>query len=88
MNGSGRDSYIGCDQGGFESNYTLANDRDAYVNSLRSYPTGARAEQRMLHANARRGVSPKRDHFVEGQMSVRCEKDRKSLNMLKTYQKM
>lgn len=39
VNGTGRDSYIACNQGGFASNYTYKNDRDAYVNSLRGYPT-------------------------------------------------
>lgn len=39
VNGTGRDSYIHCNQGGFASNYTYQNDRDAYVNSLRGYPT-------------------------------------------------
>ena len=36
-NGTGRDSYIHCNQGGFASNYTFKNDRDAYVSSLRDY---------------------------------------------------
>ena len=36
-NGTGRDSYIACNQGGFASNYSFHNDRDAYVKSLRSY---------------------------------------------------
>ena len=39
VNGTGRDSYIHCNQGGFMSNYTYMNDRDAYVASLRGYTT-------------------------------------------------
>ena len=38
-NGTGRDSYIHSNQGGFANNYTYQNDRDAYVNSLRGYQT-------------------------------------------------
>ena len=36
-NGSGRDSYIGANSGGFASHYSIMNDRDIYVKSLRGY---------------------------------------------------
>lgn len=39
-NGTGRDSYIACNQGGFASNYGFTNDKEAYVASLRSYHNG------------------------------------------------
>lgn len=39
VNGTGRDSYIHATQGGFASNYTWMSDQNAYVNSLRGYPT-------------------------------------------------
>ena len=30
-NGTGRDSYIACNQGGFSNNYAFKSDQDAYV---------------------------------------------------------
>ena len=84
VNGTGRDSYIHCNQGGFASNYSYANDRDAYVNSLRGYATSVQQEQKILQANARKGaIHTGKDHFVAGQISIRSPKDRNGLNMLK-----
>ena len=88
VNGTGRDSYIHVNQGGFASNYAYMNDRDAYVNSLRSYTTQVGQEQKVLQANATKTGSPRRDFFVEGQISIRSPKARNGLNMLKTYQRM
>ena len=39
VNGTGRDSYIHSNHGGFAFNYAWKSDQDAYVNSLRGYPT-------------------------------------------------
>ena len=44
QNGSGRDSYIYSNHGGFAHNYSFSNDRDAYVKSLRGYPQDVRNE--------------------------------------------
>ena len=64
-NGTGRDSYIACNQGGFASNYGFSNDREAYVASLRSYNNGSAQKEIVTHG--RKGNSPqRRDHFVEG----------------------
>ena len=65
-NGTGRDSYIHANQGGFMCNYSFANDRDVYVNSLRAYPTSIAGAQRQINADKKKGLSPRRDHFVEG----------------------
>lgn len=86
MNGTGRDSYIHSTQGGFASNYTWQSDQDAYVNSLRGYPTTVQSEQRAVYTKSKR--SPERDHFVEGQCSLRSPKARNDLRMLKAYQVM
>ena len=65
VNGTGRDSYIHCNQGGFASNYTYMNDSQAYVHSLRGYDQGN--EMHKIAQNVRRGASPgKRDPFTEG----------------------
>ena len=80
-NGTGRDSYIACNQGGFASNYTFQNDRDAYVKSLRSYAPNQ--GQHGLVQSSRKQCSPRRDHFVEGQISIRSPKARNGLNMLR-----
>ena len=72
VNGSGRDSYIHCNHGGFAFNYTWQRDSEAYVNSLRGYPTTVQQQQREVYTNARK--SPVRDHFVEGQIGVRSPK--------------
>ena len=56
------------------------------MKSLRGYPTSVQGEQRSLCAAAKKATSPqRRDHFVEGQVSVRSPKARNGLNMLKTY---
>ena len=47
-------------------NYSFANDRDVYVNSLRAYPTSIAGAQRQINADKKKGLSPRRDHFVEG----------------------
>ena len=59
VDGSGRDSYIHCNMGGFASNYKFQNERDAYVKSLRGYPTSA-------VNTARNSNGGSKDHLVEG----------------------
>ena len=87
VNGTGRDSYIHCNQGGFMSNYTYMNDRDAYVASLRGYTTNVTQEQKILQNNAKKGaIHTGKDHFVNGQISIRSPKARNGLNMLKASQ--
>ena len=86
VNGTGRDSYIHANSGGFACNYAYQNDRDAYVNSLRGYPMQGN-QQRAIQADKRKGLSPQRDHFIEGQISIRSPKARNGLNMLRTSQK-
>ena len=86
-NGTGRDSYIHFNHGGFASNFAKKNDRDAYVESLRGYSLPVQDQQRAIYANQRKGSSPKRDHFIEGQISIRSPQARNSLNMLRTSQK-
>ena len=68
-------------------NYSFANDRDAYVHSLRAYPTSIAGAQRQINADKKKGLSPRRDHFVEGQISIRSPKARNGLNMLHTSQR-
>ena len=64
VNGTGRDSYIHANHGGFACNYTWASDQDAYVNSLRGYPTTIQSQQRAVYTNAVK--SGNKDHLVEG----------------------
>ena len=57
------------------------------MQSLRDY--SQTNVQRELYASMRKGNSPnRRDHFVEGQVSIRSPQARNEINMLKTYQKM
>ena len=49
-NGTGRDSYIYANHGGFTSNYSQQNAADAYVSSLRTY-------SKPLHELASRNMS-------------------------------
>jgi hypothetical protein len=86
VNGTGRDSYIHATHGGFASNYTWMNDQEAYVKSLRGYPESIQMQQRAVYTNSKK--SPNKDHFVEGQCSLRSPKARNDLRMLKAHQMM
>ena len=44
--------------------------------------------QRAIYASKAKGVSPSRDHFIEGQISVRSPRARNSISMLKAEQRM
>lgn len=62
------------------------NDQNAYVASLRGYPTTVQSQQRDVYANSKK--SPARDHFVEGQCDLRSPKARNDVRMLKAYQQV
>ena len=96
-NGTGRDSYIHNNHGGFTSNYSMKNSGEAYVNSLRHYQPSAspvrqdRASRNMTStlnrkASANKAVIAERDYFTEGQMSIRSPKARYGLNVLRGSQ--
>ena len=86
-NGTGRDSYIHVNQGGFANHYSAKNDRDCFVESLRGYAGHSIGAHRQISKEKRMGQSPQKDHFVEGQISIRSPKARNGLNMLRTSQK-
>jgi hypothetical protein len=71
--GTGRDTYIHCDQGGYMSNYAWQKQENAYVSGLRGYGTTINGTQNSLAAQSkgRNGLSPMKDFFVEGQVSIR-----------------
>ena len=83
VNGTGRDSYIHANHGGFCGSYAFQNDRDAYVQSLRGYPnTSVITAARSLNTRSPRQSI---DHFVEGQGRM-SPKGQRGMNELKTYQ--
>ena len=89
VNGTGRDSYIHANHGGFMSNYSYMNDNQAYVASLRDYPSSIQKQQRDVYVNNLKSTSPRpKDHFVSGQLSIRSPKAANELKMLKNFQAM
>lgn len=66
--GTGRDTYIHADQGGYMSNYRLQDDRNRYVAGLRGKNTSIRGHQAEIavQSKGRSGLSPMKDFFVEG----------------------
>ena len=89
-NGTGRDTYIHSNHGGFMNNYAYKQDYDNYVENLRGYYSNASTNMRdiQLRSNKQPRQSPKRDHFVEGQISIRSPKVRNGLAVLKDFQKV
>lgn len=88
-NGTGRDSYIHVDQGGYMNNFSTKAVNDRYVKSLRLYDTTVRGVQRQIANQSRQqhGHSPQRDYFTEGQISVRSPKARKTMAYAKIDQR-
>ncbi len=68
--GTGRDLYIG-PSGGLHNEYAFKNPRVEFVDNLRTYRVND--EQRKVYARSKRinVLSPLKDHFVEGQVSIR-----------------
>lgn len=87
VNGTGRDTYIHSNHGGFMNNYAYKQDYDSYVENLRGYHTNT---QKNMHEVYKRSTkqnrtSPKKDFFVEGQMGIRSPKVRNGLAVLKDF---
>lgn len=70
------------------NNYAYKQDYDNYVENLRGYYSNASTNMRdiQLRSTKQPAQSPKRDHFVEGQISIRSPKVRNGLAVLKSYQ--
>ena len=88
VDGTGRDSYIMDTDGGFTTRHIQMNSRDHYVANLRSYSTNQEGLRRTLYQNSQKQhrISPSKDHFIEGQVSVRSPRARNEINLLKNYQ--
>ena len=68
VNGSGRDTYIHDNHGGFVNNYSPKQNYTAYVDNLRGYHSGNRALMRDIcsRSNRQGRHSPQKDFFIEG----------------------
>ena len=86
-NGTGRDTYIATNNGGFMTNYGFKKDYDSYIENLRGYHNNAPMKEIQKSSNNQQRASPKKDHFVEGQLSIRSPKVRNGLAMLNSYQR-
>ena len=88
-NGSGRDTYIATNHGGFVSNYSPKQNYDAYVDNLRGYQSNSRSLMRdICHKSSRQGkLSPKKDFFIEGQVNNTSRRVRNGLAVLKQHQR-
>ena len=87
VNGTGRDTYIHSNHGGFISNYAGKQDYDSYVDNLRGYQTNNSNMRDIYKRSTKQGrSSPQKDFFVEGQLGVRSPKVRNGLAVLKSYQ--
>lgn len=77
-----------CTSGGFHSQFNAGATSDNHVRSLRNYTQNIQSYQHDLNRLSKRNdcQSPKRDFFVEGQLSVRSPKIQKSINMFSQYQ--
>lgn len=61
VDGTGRDSYILCNHGGFANNYRYIDDHKAYIKNLRNY------EQHTITNKDLGGIrkgSPNKDYFI------------------------
>lgn len=87
--GTGRDSYIHVDQGGYMSNFAAKAVNDRYVANLRQYDSSVQGHQRTIvqQSRLRQGLSPLKDFFVEGQVSIRSPRARRTLAAASGYQK-
>ena len=66
-----------------------AGPEQPYVNNLRNYETSTQMEQlRQVNKMSSRinHFSPLKDHFVEGQLSVRKPEDRRTILQMSLYQ--
>lgn len=81
--GTGRDTYIGCDQGGYMKNYRWHKQENTYVVNLREYGSTVQSTQAALAtaSKGRNGLNPMKDYFVEGQRSVRHPQWRQYMTM-------
>ena len=67
VNGTGRDTYIHSNHGGFISNYASKQDYDSYVDNLRGYQTNNTNMRDVYKRSTKQGrSSPQKDYFVEG----------------------
>ena len=87
VNGTGRDTYIHANHGGFMNNYQYKQDYDSYVENLRGYqPNNSKNIRDVYLRSTKQGrTSPKKDFFIEGQMGVRSPKVRNGLAVLKDF---
>lgn len=75
LNGTGRDTYIFTNHGGFASNYRYVDDQKAYVRSLRNYE-----KDQTITCSDIKPQAGKPDYFVFGQTSLRSPKARIEVN--------
>ena len=91
-NGTGRDTYIHSNNGGFMFNYSGKKDYDAFVGDLRGYRGNAHGHRSMKSLTVMQTTYSgkplaKQDHFVKGQLSPHTNQARNGLAVLKNYQK-
>lgn len=80
LNGTGRDTYIFTNHGGFASNYRYVDDQKAYVRSLRNYE-----KEQTTTCSDVKPAPGKPDYFVQGQTSLRSPKARMEVSYVSTY---
>ena len=83
QDGTGRDGYIMTNSGGFKYNFDKVAPAEYYVKNLRHYDA-VNSSQREIARRSKRfdNMSPQKDFFVEGQLSIRTIKNVKAINQL------
>ena len=68
VDGTGRDSYIHINAGGFNAIANKQNSRDAFIASLRSTSYSPQKLQQTIYNSStkQKRYSPSKDHFIEG----------------------
>jgi len=86
--GTGRDTYILHCDGGFHNQYPYQAAGERHVNSLRQYSSSVQKVLSDINRRSKRTdiFSDKKDHFVEGQCSIRSPLLRKSIQQQSQYQ--
>ena len=65
------------------TNYAWKKDYDSYIDALRYHPTKPPMVE--VKQRSKDPSSPIKDHFVEGQLSIRSHRARNGLAMLNNY---
>ena len=63
MDGTGRDTYILCNHGGFANNYRYIDDHKSYIKNLRNYD---QTTMTVKNLGGKIKGSPNKDYFIEG----------------------